>query len=100
MVPIECFSRSPPVPAASHISRRKHRDLLIEIHPLPHTHYVNVPQPPHPFFFSMYREDHFLIIYFKVKMGDFSCLPVVLASLLGGEKEGGLIYYNTFGVMH
>lgn len=34
----------------------------------------------------MYREVNFLIIYLKDKMGYFSCLSVVIATLLGEKR--------------
>lgn len=46
----------------------------------------------------MYREVNFLIIYLKDKMGYFSCLSVVIATLLGEKRIVTLLC--TFRQMH
>lgn len=81
MVPIEHCSSSFTVPASSHISQCKHRDLLIKVTTPTSTWCECAAASPSVFLCT--ERIIFLIIYFKVKMGYFSCLPVVIDSLLG-----------------
>jgi len=97
MVPIKRSSSPSTVPASSHISQCKHRDLMIKV-PTPTSTLCGCAAAS-PSFFLCTERIIFLIIYFKVKMGYFSCLPVVIATLLGG-KGGGLILNCKLRTMH
>lgn len=97
MVPIERSSSPSAVPASSHISQCKHRDLLIKL-PTP-TSTLCECAAASPSFFLCTERIIFLIIYFKVKVGYFSCLPVVIASLLG-ERGRVNIKLCEFGTMN
>ena len=97
MVPIERSSSSSTVPASSHMSQCKHRDVLIKV-PTP-TSTLCECAAASPSLFLCTERIIFLIIYFKVKMGYFSCLPVVIASLLG-ERGRVQIKICKFGTMH
>lgn len=96
MVPKERSSSSS-VPASSHISQCKHRDLLIKV-PTP-TSTLRECAAASPSFFLCTERIIFLIIYFKVKMG-FFFMPACCDSSRLGETGRVHIKLCKFGMIY